>query len=196
MPPSRRQALQRAVGVACVLAGCAADDPASTSTPTAGVSPTVDFEAAFVRSQTPEPFVALGDETTRASTATDSSFTREPLLTADDADRVSFTRAVDGIDEARAFLDDTDFDREAIYLAEQRISACRQLEVSYVTTERDAFDVEFCSPLRPADVECRVDDTDAVLALVRFPFAADEASGYSVGGGPNCHRPGLPGESA
>jgi hypothetical protein len=187
MLPSRRRFLQCTVGAASVLAGCAADD--RSPTPTAGAPATVDFETVFVRSRSSEPFVVLDDETTSASASGDVPFTREPLLTAADADRVSFTRSVDGDDDARAFLDDTDFDRSAVYLAEQRVSACRRLEVSYVTTDGDSFDIEFCSPLRPADVECRVEDTHVVAAFVRFPFGADQLAGYGVGGGTSCHRP-------
>lgn len=187
MLPSRRRFLQWTVGAASVLAGCVTDD--RSPTPTAGVPPTVDHEAVFVRDSSPEPFVTLDDETTSGSASDDVSFTREPLLTDADADRVSFTRAVDGTDEARAFLDDTDFGRSAVYLAEQRVSACRRLAVSHVTTDRDSFDIEFCSPVRPADVECRVEDTDVVAGFVRFPFGADELSGYGVGGGTSCHRP-------
>ena len=203
MVPLPRRRLLRAVGglglrLSVVLAGCSTDERRRTTpTPSATVEPSVAYEPVFLRCSTAEPVVAHGEpETGEPATVGDQSFTDELLLTADDAAGVSFTRDVDGVDEVRTFLAETDFEREAVYLREQPISACRRLAVGYVTTEARSFDIEFCAPLRPADVACSIGDREAVAAFVRFPFATDEVSGYSIGGGRTCRRPHRPEGSA
>jgi hypothetical protein len=158
----------------------------------ADVPPTVDYESLTVRASSERPFVSYRIETEESDddpNPDDESYTKELLTTAADAERVTFGRSADDVDDARAFLADTDFERDVVFLHEQPVSNCRELAVNYVSTTADSFDVEFCTPLRPADVDCSVDRRDVVAALVRFPLRTDTVSSYSVGGGRDCRRP-------
>lgn len=184
VPLSRRRLLQVAasVPVVGVTAGCGERRRTSPATETS--RPSVAYQTVRVRSPDGTPFVRYRTEDGGEST----EFVEAVLATADDAGRVSFTREVPGVDDARAFLAETDFERAVVYLAERRIQECRTLAVEAVTTDGDSFDLDFCSPLRPADVACRVDRHDVVVVLVRFPLDAADISSYSVGGGGSCRR--------
>lgn len=184
VPLSRRRLLHLASGALVVGAGCNGAGPGEPPTPTASVPPAVDYESLVVRNPAGDPFVSYGGDGDNGET-----FVDEPLATADDADRVSFARSVDGVDDARAFLADTDFERDVVFLDERPVSECRTLAVRYVSTTADSFDVDFCTPLRPADVDCSVGRRDVVVALVRFRLATDSVSSYSYGGGRSCRRP-------
>ena len=194
----RRRLLRAAATViATGVAGCggnATDGGPETPSPTETVQPTLDYDAAIVRNPVPEPFVR------DASEDTDGDGSGEPfrrtLETAADADQVSFATEVAGVGEARALLDGTDFERNVVHVSEHRVGECRALEVDYVTTDGDSFDLDFCSPLRPADVACRLDAHDMVAAFVRFPMAADSVGSYTLGRGGSCERPRRPGGSA
>lgn len=186
VPLSRRRLLHLASGTLVGVAGCNGTGSEDAPTPTADVPPAVDYESLVVRNSAGDPFVSYEGD---GDSGDDETFVNEPLATADDADRVSFARSVDGVDDARAFLADTDFERDVVFLNEQPVSECRTLAVSYVSTTADSFDVEFCAPLRPADVDCSADRRDVAVALVRFRLATDSVSSYSYGGGRSCRRP-------
>jgi hypothetical protein len=201
VPLSRRQLLQAVTTAGVVtVAGC--NGRGGRQSPTPSPDPdrrsTVDYDALSVRNPAGEPFVRYGDPDDRRTTddgdrradhADEPSYVGEPIATAADADRIAFTADVDGVDDARRFLDETDFERDVVYVHERPVSECRALAVSDVTTDADSFDLEFCFPLRPADVACEVDRRDVVVVLVRFRLATDRLSGYSVGGGGGCKRP-------
>jgi hypothetical protein len=190
---SRRDLLRAVASVAVAgVAGCnetvTGGDPGTpTPTETETVQPTLDYDAVIVRNPAAEPFVRYDSEN-RADDDPDERL-RRPLTTAADADRISFRTAVTGTDEARSFLRETDFERNVVHVSEHRLSGCRALKVDYVTTEGNSFDLDFCSPLRPADVACELDDRAVVAAFVRFPMATDDIGSYTVGSGGSCERP-------
>jgi hypothetical protein len=194
VPLSRRRFVRIAAGITVVgVAGCnRAGENGDTGRPsrTSTVQPSLDYDALTARNPADEPFVEYESE----SPETDESeeFLERTLTTPEEADRVSFTAEVAGVDEARAFLDGTDFDRSVVHVSEQRIAECRALEVDYVTTDGGSFDLDFCSPLRPADVACRLGEHDVVAAFVRFPMATDTVSLSTVGSGGSCERPRRP----
>jgi hypothetical protein len=191
-PLSRRRLLRAAASVALAgVAGCGGDRPAPTATPAVD-RPTVDYDAVTVRDPDGDSFVRYED---RQGESESDRYTDALVSTADDADRVTFTRDVAGVAEARTFLAETAFGREVVYVSEQPVGECRTLQVDAVSTEGDSFDLDFCAPLRPADVACSVDRRDVVAAFVRFPFGADSPSSYTVGHGGSCREPPR-GESA
>jgi hypothetical protein len=182
VPLHRRSFLRAAVGGAsATLTGCSTRSSPPTATPTR--RPGVEYDALFVRNPTGEPFVTYTDD----DGETESDPVSTVLYTADDADRVSFRRGVDGVDDARRFLADTDFSDRAVLLREHPVGECRALLVDSVVTSEDSFDVDFCRRLRPADVECSTDRRDVVLSLVRVPYAGEPTS-YTVGSGGSCER--------
>jgi hypothetical protein len=186
-PTSRRGLLRAAATVAVTgVAGCnetVTGGDADTPSPTETVQPTLDYDAVIVRNPAAEPFVRYESEDES------DEFLRQVLTTAADADRISVATAVAGADEARSFLRETDFERNVVHVSEHRLSGCRALEVDYVTAEGNSFDLDFCSPLRPAEVACEVDDRAVVAAFVRFPMATDDVGSYTVGSGGSCERP-------
>ncbi len=196
VPPStsRRRLLHAAASVAAVgLAGCSdsvTDGGPGTPSPTETGQPTLDYDAVMVRNPVDEPFVRYDSENSLEDEADEPL--QRTLVTADEADRISFTTAVAGVEEARALLRETDFERSVVHVSEHRVGACRALEVDYVTTDTDTFDLDFCSPLRPADVACSLDDRDVVAAFVRFPMATDDVGSYTLGRGGSCERPRRP----
>ncbi|WP_152040648.1 hypothetical protein [Salinigranum salinum] len=201
VPLSRRQLLRAVTTAGAVtVAGCNGRGGRQSPTPSPEPDgrPTADYDALSVRNPTGESFVRYGDSGAERPTddeprsndpPSEPSYVGELLATAADAERIAFTADVDGVDDARRFLDETDFERDVVYVHERPVSECRALAVSYVTTDADSFDLEFCSPLRPADVACEVDRRDVVVALVRFPLATDGISSHSIGGGGGCERP-------
>lgn len=184
---SRRRLLHVVAALLPVFAGCNGQRRESPPTATPGVPPTVDYDALVIRNPAGESFVSYGGADADADGG--DAFVDELLTTAADAGRVSFSPGVDGVDEARAFLDATDFERDAVFVMEQPVAECRALDVNYVTTTADSFDIEFCTPLRPADVDCRADRRDVAAAVVRFRLSTDSVTSYSVGGGRSCRRP-------
>jgi hypothetical protein len=195
VPLPRRQLLRAAASIAVAgVAGCngsvesgggQSPTPASVSTTT--VRPSLDYDALTLRNPAAEPFVEY--EAEEPTPDERDEFLERTLATPEDANRVSLTGDVAGVDEARTFLDDTDFDRSVVHISEQRIPECRALTVDYVTTDGESFDLDFCSPLRPADVACRLGERDVVAAFVRFPMATDTVSLSTVGSGGSCDRP-------
>jgi hypothetical protein len=196
VPLSRRRLVRVAASVAVAgVAGCSrvgvnADASNPTPTATATAQPGLAYDALTVRNPADEPFVEYDPENPEPDES--DEFLQRTLATPGDADRVSFTGDVTGVDEARAFLAATDFDRSVVHVSEQRIPECRALEVDYVTADGNSFDLDFCSPLRPADVACRLDERDVVAAFVRFPMATDTVSLSTVGSGGSCDRPRRP----
>ena len=185
---SRRRLLRAAAGlVATGLAGCnervtggGPETPSATET----VQPTLDYDAVIVRNPAAESFVRYD-----ADGPDRDDYLQETLTTAAEADRVSFATEVPGVDDARRLLRETDFERSVVHVSEHRVGACRALEVDYVTTDGDSFDLDFCSPLRPADVACDLDDRDVAAAFVRFPMETDDIGSYTLGRGGSCERP-------
>jgi hypothetical protein len=191
---TRRRLLHTVVSVAAVgVAGCsepATDGGPGTPSPTETVQPTLDYDAVTVRNPAAEPFVSYASE--NAPEDERGEPLQRTLVTTDEADRISFTTAVAGVEKARRLLRETDFERSVVHVSEHRVGACRALEVDYVTTDGDSFDLDFCSPLRPADVDCSLDDRDVVAAFVRFPMATDDVGSYTIGRGGSCERPRRP----
>lgn len=183
----RRRLLRSLSGVAAAgvtaVAGCSSRP--SSSTPTRTERPSVPYDSLFVRNPGGEPFVEFTDD----DGETESDGVTARLSSTDDADRVAFGGDVDGVDDARAFLDATEFETETVLLVEQVVGECHELLVDYVTTSDDSFDVDFCRRLRPADVDCSTEARDVVLGLVRFRFSGN-ASSYTVGSGGSCERRG------
>ncbi|WP_380675949.1 hypothetical protein [Salinigranum sp. GCM10025319] len=184
---SRRRLLQAAAGLSVAgLAGCNERVTGGSETPSATetVQPTLDYDAAIVRNPDPESFVRYDSEGPDRD-----EYLQETLTTTADADRVSFATEIDGVDDARRLLRETDFERNVVHVSERPVGECRALEVDYVTVDGDSFDLDFCSPLRPADVACSLDERDVVAAFVRFPMETDDLASYTVGHGGSCERP-------
>ncbi|MFC6988527.1 hypothetical protein ACFQJD_07030 [Haloplanus sp. GCM10025708] len=192
VPLTRRRALQ-SVALAVGLAGCnglsgsashSDSVPPRSAENVAANPPTVSL-----RNPTGDP-VFLVDESTAEGE-------REPrpeygfVADAEAASALSFADPVDGVDEARAFLDETTYDSETVYYVQQSINECYWLEFCYVTWSETDVDVQFSRRLRDAQASCDADSEDGHATFVRLPEALDTDSinSYGMGVGRGCHPP-------
>ncbi|WP_424009407.1 hypothetical protein [Haloferax denitrificans] len=190
--PTRRQVL-RAGGASLVaaLAGCSGEGSSSSSDVPSGPSPdalVTDYDHLQLRNDTES---AIFRDAARDDDGAGSSYLDDFLVTTDEerAD-VEFAADPDGIDEARAFIDETDFDAQTLVITQHRPNACHRVKLLYVTNPPDsAVHLDFCYPLRPASVECSVDDRHVVASLVRLPYSSQDESSWGHGGGSSCLLP-------
>ena len=193
MSPTTRRRVLRGAGASLLaaLAGCAGSGSSSLSSPTPhGPRPehlVTDYDYFELRSQSPNPIFrdAERDES-------DSTLDAFLVTTADERADIDTVATLDGIDDARRFIEETSFDSQSLAIVQHRVDACRSIELNYVTAPPDRFvDIEFCYVLRDASVECSVDDRHVVASLLRLPFASSDRpeNGWSRGGGRSCRRP-------
>lgn len=97
-----------------------------------------------------------------------------------DRDRLERIEFADGVpaedaEAAWAFLEETDFSEETIYVSPSGIESCYRYRIQSVSWKPPGRRVEhsYCKELRPPDVNCRADERDAVALLFRLPVAID-----------------------
>ena len=113
------------------------------------------------------------------------------LTSDDDRDDVTF-QSTEPATELRSFVDATDLDSESVFLLETSIGACYEARLLGVYRETDGVDTEFCRALKPADVDCSVDDRDRVGVAIRLPFPGDGFTSIGSSWGSDCeHRGGA-----
>lgn len=125
------------------------------------------------------------DENEDDDRADERRWRSELVASRDAADSLTFGD-VDGVDGARAFLDETDFQNEMIYLEQRIVEECWDTELCYVTWGPDKIETDYSRTLRPVDAACSADQEDIVVSLVRIPDALDSDAvhqhGSSMGG--------------
>ncbi|RDZ62066.1 hypothetical protein C5B90_17030 [Haloferax sp. Atlit-12N] len=190
--PTRRQVL-RAGGASLVaaLAGCSGEGSSSSLDEPHGPSPdalVTDYDHLQLRN---DAETAIFRNAARDDERAGSSYFDNFLVTTDEErGNVAVVVEPDGIDEARAFIDETDFDAQTLVITQHRPDACHRVKLLYVTNPPDsAVLLDFCYPLRPASVECSVDDRHVVASLVRLPYSSQDESGWGHGSGSSCHLP-------
>lgn len=187
--PSRRALLQGAAAAAVGIAGCqtSSSGTSRTSDPLDAENVETDPERRPLRHTENAPVVWLSTGTTTSPPTTD----REPRISEretglianqDTADRVRFAN-VDRVEEAREFVDDTDFHRETILLESRIVPECYQLELCALTWSSTDYHTYFGRTLRPADVACRVERSDRLALLIRIPDVLDPEQVRSRGSG-------------
>ncbi|RLM56665.1 hypothetical protein DVK02_09225 [Halobellus sp. Atlit-31R] len=117
----------------------------------------------------------------------------EHVLVTDSETAASLSFAdVDGVDAARALLEETDFDAESVYVERHTIGECYERQLCWVRWGESEIETDYARLLRDADVACEADAEDVVTSLIRLPVALDpdqitrHSSG--TGGGP-CRTP-------
>ena len=176
---SRRRTLHCCAGLFAVAAGCAdvsPDDSGPTTTPVAGVD---DYETYSLRSD--DPIVAETDD------GGDDRGSVSALLRSPDDEAVRFVTEPDGTDDARAFVADTRFDDESLFVVQTAVGECYRHEVAAVRRSDDSLSVHFCEAVRDADVACDEGERQFQATFVRLPFAVEtDRAGYSIAVGGNC----------
>lgn len=177
---SRRRALQLATAAGSLaLAGCSGESSRSNRIPPDRGEPVSDFEVTFVRDSSGGRLFEAEDE----SGGEPGGF--EYLTDGDELDDLTFPSS-SAAAELRSFVVETDFDAESVYLVERPIGECYRANLVGVYRETDGVDADFCRELRPADVECSADGTDAIGVAIRLPFPGDEFNSYSSGWSSQC----------
>lgn len=195
VPLSRRRLLQGSAALLTGLAGCSRSSTSDSrpGTPPRGGNVERDPDRYALRASGERPPAWIPEEengtTTRKATAGPPEYARRQGLVASEAvaERMRFAD-VDGADEARRFVTDTDFDSETLYLHFHPIRECRRLELCHVRWSDTEIDTQFGSYYRDAGVSCRVDARDGLTWFVRIPDALDpdavtrRGSGWSSSG--------------
>jgi len=197
---TRRRALQVAVGLAAGLAGCPDGDtdagrgsagrPAGSPTqpvPTVADDRAVDPEYVTLRADESDYdhplawFVPDPDDRPTAGATVDPSDRQIGGLIADEAtaatltfsDRAVETDASAGVETARQFVAETDFDGETLLVDRYPVEACYRLVLCYVAWADGEVEVRYGRFLRGADVACESGERDSQVALARLPVALD-----------------------
>lgn len=196
--PTRRRTLLAAAGTLAALAGCSGSNSGGgRGTPASGgrrqrFDPDSVLPHHRLRAATDDPL--LWDPTVTSDG--DSTRQRRPTFIAsrETADRIEFAD-VDGAADARAFLDETTFDAETIYVERYPVRACYTLQLCGVSWTETSIDTEFGRVLRDADVACEADARESTAWLIRIPESLDPDLITSYGSGSSsrsCSERGPP----
>lgn len=190
--PTRRRVLHGAAGLFAALAGCSGTSTSTAGGPAGGPDTSVetDPEHYALRSSGTEPVAWLHPEgrnpgaADSPESASEVERHRQVALVAsrERADRIAFGD-VDGRDEARTFVEGTDFDRETLLLYPESVGECFFLELCYLTWSATEYHVYFSRGYRDVDVDCRTDARDLVAWLIRIPDTLDPEAVTTTGGG-------------
>ena len=113
--------------------------------------------------------------------------TRYPyVIREDDIEALTFDPRPPDYDEVKAFLAETDYHNESVFLANHEVDACHRVVLNYAQRRgRGAgagYAVHLCQVMREPAVDCSVDEMHHQLVLVRLPVAYDEPPSGSGGG--------------
>ncbi|WP_256288621.1 hypothetical protein [Halobellus inordinatus] len=201
--PTRRRLLRSTAALlgAGALAGCGGHSGASGSSSVSGpgaeppADALVDPTAVKLRNPELKPVVSTGTETTTKSddqTETPIDDWRHTLVgDAETAASLSFAD-VDGADEAKALLEETDFESQSVYVERHAIGECYERRLCWVRWTEHEIETDYARILRDADVACEADARDVVTYLIRIPVALDpeQVNSYSSGSGSGpCRTP-------
>ncbi len=110
----------------------------------------------------------------------------------DDLESVSFAADGDAAADLESFASATDFESWSVLLQAREVRECTELRLRGVFRDGDGLETDWCSSLRPADVECDRDRMDTVAVAVRVPFSLADASGYGSSWSSGCDRDPRP----
>ena len=213
MSPTRRALLRSASLGALALGGClgtetGGDDPNSDSGSTSTTGSDGDPTVLKVRNPGGRAVVvdrgvgdddgdADGDENDGIAGDADpdpAPLGRE-LVTSDE--RAAELTVAPGVSEedrsrVRAFLDDTDYESETVFVAPASIESCYRFRIRSVSWQPGHVEYEYCRELRPPDATCEAGTRDAVGILFRLPVALrSRLSGSGSSGRSPCRAVGT-----
>jgi len=188
---TRRRALYGAVALVTSFAGCSGETSSGSSYPPEDVdNVAIDPESYSLRNPRSEPTVWSGERPTPGEDGTNHYWNHMFVTGPDDAANVSFAD-VPGADEARNFLDATDYDTTTVYVEQSAVQECFAPELCYVEWSETEIETSYTRRYRDVDVACETDVEDVVATLVRIPAVIDpsDINGYgSSHGSRTCAR--------
>lgn len=199
VPIERRRLLKGAVVALAGLAGCSGES--STRSATVGRSrkdaaDRVVPDHHSLRHQNVKPPVWLvPEDATPTATASDTEHRRyrgrSLVSDASTAERLRFAD-VDGADEARTFVSETNFGEETLLVHGQSVPACYNLSLCDVSWTDSSVRTSYGQVLRDADDACDADARHGLSMLIRLPVVIEEddirSSGSSTSGSPCYER--------
>jgi len=203
---TRRQLLGAAAAVAAASAGCSGlvGDGSGSSRSVSEGGRDADFadtsernpETARFRTDGDEPPVRFPD-----GDRPDSELGRRGHIESDVIDtaaRAGELETAASVDDERleAFISETSFDAETLYLQSLRVEECFRLELCRIGWSSDEVQTDYGRSLRAYDERCEAEVRRFESWLVRIPEALERESvssyGTSVGGGGCEAAPGDP----
>lgn len=203
VPPTRRHLLQAATAVAAGLAGCsglAGDESSSGRSVSEGETTLPDGasesdpDVLLVRADTDRPPLRVVDQDAERTDPEPRDRRRRRIRSEviDSASRAERLVVADGVDggSVTAFVSETEFGSETLYLDSKLVEACFRLELCSISWRPDEVQTDYARPLRPYDESCSADERVYESRLIRIPGAIDRdevnAFGSSVGGSGGC----------
>ena len=202
--PTRRRLLRSAAALvgAGAVAGCGGTAESSgTAVADAGADPpddaVTDPASVVLRAPPDEPILREAGDGTDAGSGDDESDPQvdewRHNLVADAETAASLSIAdVDGADETRRFLEETDFDAETVYVERHVVGECYDQRLCWVRWTDERVETSYARVLRGADVSCSADARVGVTHLIRLSAALDpdRISRFSSSGGSGqCRTP-------
>ena len=205
--PTRRRFLHSAAALvgAGAVAGCGGTAESSgTAVAEAGADPpddaVTDPASVVLRGPPDEPVLRDAGDGTDGDDESDRQVDEwRHTLVADAETAASASIAdVDGADEARRFLAETDFDAETVYVERHVVGECYDQQLCWVRWTDERVETSYARVLRDADVSCSADARVGVTHLIRLSAALDPdgVSRFSSSGGSGrCRTPAAAGDA-
>ncbi|MDS0222720.1 hypothetical protein NDI54_15345 [Haloarcula sp. S1AR25-5A] len=190
VPSTRRALLYGACGLATTIAGCsglfesstestrtAAGDDGSTA-PVTGTE--TDPAAIVTRADTDRQPVWVEDDGRPTESHYSDRLESEVIDSASKADRITVTDDVDR-SPIDAFLNETDFETETVYLQRVLVEECFRLTLCQISWTTDQISTDYGRVTRPYTDLCTDGNTVYAVWFIRIPepINADEISSYS-----------------
>ncbi|WP_323675988.1 hypothetical protein [Halorubellus sp. PRR65] len=198
MSPSRRALLSAATAAttSVVLAGCSGTGTSGSSTrsSTESVSRALDDPPPYAYLRADADLAAVwrprGDQSKREARKYPGPQILDSQSRADELEYAD----VDGADAVRAFVADTDFDAETVYVDQRTVPACYRLELCGASWTSTDVDLEYSRLGLAYDVPCEADAEVVEARFLRLPDALDHETVSSMGS--RTGSGGCPGEHA
>lgn len=196
VPCTRRRALHGAAGLLTALAGCSGSSSGSDRAGGPVTAENVEMEPERLDLRNPQDnpaaWIRPEDAQERTSTPTDADHRYREyglIATREKADRIAFAD-IDGIDSAKTFVDETDFETETLLLEPDRIGECFTLKLCYITWSATEYHTYYARLYRDVDVACSTENHDRVAHFIRIPDTLDPEKVRGSGSGTTsgtCH---------
>lgn len=168
MSPTRRRIVTCALPAIVGLAGCSGtgdppDDAGSERRDSSGT----ERDPAVRKPRNPGGDTVIVDSDADGPTAVHRSLIRSQ----DEADALVFADGVSETDVAstRAFLHETAFDEETVYVTQLTPQSCYQYRINSVSWGPSRVEYDYCRELRPPEDRCEAGRRDALALCIRIP---------------------------
>ncbi|MDQ2048896.1 hypothetical protein RBH26_00190 [Natronolimnohabitans sp. A-GB9] len=179
---SRRRLLAAGGSLSAVIAGCTgfSESESIEHNVTEGGEPmpSDEYESLTLRADGAEPFVYPDGEPPEDGEKTGSRpYERsvEFVLSDDEASAIRIDADDEDVDDARTFLEATDFETESVVIDQREIEDCYRRHLLSVQANPDEFRTQFCQSLKAPTTPCEADVTVMEAVFVRVQRAYEAA---------------------